>query len=58
MEKLYCQDTGALTFLISADIRDVFVIAEQVLHRARAFSAFHATTLVRKLGGWEEIQPG
>ena len=34
----------------SIDNRDVFVVAEQGLHRAKAFSAFHPDTLVRSLG--------
>lgn len=33
-----------------ADTRDVFVIAEQGVHRAKAFSAFHTAKVARKLG--------
>lgn len=31
--------------------RDVLVIAEQYLHRAEAFSVFHTTRLMRRIGG-------
>lgn len=39
----FVQSTGLL-------IQNVFVVAEQVLHRVEAFSAFHTDTLVRSLG--------